>query len=109
MAERELKVFERVLDMPHGIALVTGPTGSGKTTTLYSALGQINDAVRKIITIEDPVEYQIKGINQIQVSEKAGLTFAQGDCARFCVTIPTWCSSVKSAIRKRRRSPCRRR
>ena len=64
--------------MPHGIALVTGPTGSGKTTTLYSALHQINDAVRKIITIEDPVEYQLKGINQIQVAEKAGLTFARG-------------------------------
>ena len=78
MAERELKLFERVLDMPHGIALVTGPTGSGKTTTLYSALNQINDSVRKIITIEDPVEYQLKGINQIQVSEKAGMTFAKG-------------------------------
>ena len=49
-----MKLFERVLEMPHGIALVTGPTGSGKTTTLYSALGQINDAVRKIITIEEP-------------------------------------------------------
>ena len=78
MAERERKLFEHVLDMPHGIALVTGPTGSGKTTTLYSALNQINDSVRKIITIEDPVEYQLKGINQIQVSEKAGLTFARG-------------------------------
>ena len=54
------------------------PTGSGKTTTLYSALTQINDSVRKIITIEDPVEYQLKGINQIQVSEKAGLTFSRG-------------------------------
>jgi type II secretory ATPase GspE/PulE/Tfp pilus assembly ATPase PilB-like protein len=64
--------------MPHGIALVTGPTGSGKTTTLYSALTQINDSIRKIITIEDPVEYQLKGINQIQVSEKAGLTFGRG-------------------------------
>ncbi len=78
MAEREREIFERVLEMPHGIALVTGPTGSGKTTTLYSALHQINDAVRKIITIEDPVEYQLKGINQIQVAEKAGLTFARG-------------------------------
>jgi general secretion pathway protein E len=64
--------------MPHGIALVTGPTGSGKTTTLYSALNEINDAVRKIITIEDPVEYQLRGVNQIQVSDKAGLTFARG-------------------------------
>jgi general secretion pathway protein E/type IV pilus assembly protein PilB len=78
MADRERTLFTSVLDMPHGIALVTGPTGSGKTTTLYSALHQINDAVRKIITIEDPVEYQLKGINQIQVAEKAGLTFARG-------------------------------
>ena len=78
MNERERRLFEHILDMPHGIALVTGPTGSGKTTTLYSALNQINDAVRKIVTIEDPVEYQLKGINQIQVSEKAGLTFARG-------------------------------
>jgi type II secretory ATPase GspE/PulE/Tfp pilus assembly ATPase PilB-like protein len=78
MADRERELFERVLEMPHGIALVTGPTGSGKTTTLYSALHQINDEVRKIITIEDPVEYQLKGINQIQVNEKAGLTFARG-------------------------------
>ncbi len=78
MANRERQLFSRVLEMPHGIALVTGPTGSGKTTTLYSALHEINDAVRKIITIEDPVEYQLKGINQIQVNEKAGLTFARG-------------------------------
>jgi general secretion pathway protein E/type IV pilus assembly protein PilB len=78
MASRELKLFERVLSLPHGIVLVTGPTGSGKTTTLYTALNQINDMVRKIITIEDPIEYQIRGINQIQVSEKAGMTFARG-------------------------------
>ncbi|MDA7510229.1 GspE/PulE family protein [bacterium] len=78
MASRELKLFERVLGLPHGIVLVTGPTGSGKTTTLYTALNEINDMVRKIITIEDPIEYQIRGINQIQVSEKAGMTFARG-------------------------------
>src|SRR5204862_816567 len=60
------------------IILVTGPTGSGKTSTLYTALNAINDAVRKIITVEDPVEYQMKGVNQIQVNEKAGLTFARG-------------------------------
>ncbi len=78
MADRERALFENILEMPHGIALVTGPTGSGKTTTLYSALHEINDAIRKIITVEDPVEYQIKGINQIQVAEKAGLTFARG-------------------------------
>ncbi len=78
MAPRELDCFQRVLQLPHGIILVTGPTGSGKTSTLYTALNEINDAVRKIITIEDPVEYQLKGVNQIQVSEKAGLTFARG-------------------------------
>jgi len=78
MAEREFTGLRRVLQLPHGIVLVTGPTGSGKTSTLYTALHEINDAVRKIITIEDPVEYQLKGVNQIQVSEKAGLTFARG-------------------------------
>ncbi len=78
MAPREQACFRRVLQLPHGIVLVTGPTGSGKTTTLYTALNEINDAQRKIITIEDPVEYQLKGVNQIQVNEKAGLTFARG-------------------------------
>src|SRR3989449_1274388 len=78
METRELESFRRVLQMPHGIILVTGPTGSGKTSTLYTALNEINDSDRKIITIEDPVEYQLRGVNQIQVSEKAGLTFARG-------------------------------
>jgi len=78
MAERELECFKRVLKVPHGIILVTGPTGSGKTSTLYTALAAINDSVRKIITIEDPVEYQLKGVNQIQVNEKSGLSFARG-------------------------------
>src|SRR5215831_13364035 len=78
MDKRELDCFRRVLELPHGIILVTGPTGSGKTSTLYTALNEINDAVRKIITIEDPVEYQLKGVNQIQVSEKSGLTFGRG-------------------------------
>jgi general secretion pathway protein E/type IV pilus assembly protein PilB len=78
MNTRELEHFQHVLSLPHGIILVTGPTGSGKTSTLYTALNEINDAVRKIITIEDPVEYQLKGVNQIQVNEKSGLTFARG-------------------------------
>lgn len=78
MDTRELDCFKRVLQLPHGIILVTGPTGSGKTSTLYTALATINDSVRKIITIEDPVEYQLKGVNQIQVNEKSGLTFARG-------------------------------
>ena len=78
MNTRELEHFQHVLGLPHGIILVTGPTGSGKTSTLYTALNEINDSVRKIITVEDPVEYQLKGVNQIQVNEKSGLTFARG-------------------------------
>jgi type II secretory ATPase GspE/PulE/Tfp pilus assembly ATPase PilB-like protein len=78
MDKREFDCFKRVVELPHGIVLVTGPTGSGKTSTLYTALNEINDSVRKIITIEDPVEYQLKGVNQIQVNEKSGLTFGRG-------------------------------
>jgi type II secretory ATPase GspE/PulE/Tfp pilus assembly ATPase PilB-like protein len=70
--------LDRILALPHGIVLVTGPTGSGKTTTLYAALSRINDVDRKIITIEDPIEYQLRGINQIQVATRAGMTFAKG-------------------------------
>ncbi|WP_313159966.1 ATPase, T2SS/T4P/T4SS family, partial [Stenotrophomonas sp.] len=71
-----LPQFRRVLEQPHGILLVTGPTGSGKTTTLYTALSQLNTADVKIITVEDPVEYQIEGINQIQAKPQIGLDFA---------------------------------
>ena len=78
MPQDSYRVFSKLLELPYGIILVTGPTGSGKTTTLYAALSQINDVERKIITIEDPVEYNLTGINQIQVSRKAGLTFASG-------------------------------
>ncbi len=74
----ELVQFERLIQRPHGIILVTGPTGSGKTTTLYAALDKLNTPDRKIITIEDPVEYQLQGVNQIQVQPKIGLTFANG-------------------------------
>jgi general secretion pathway protein E len=70
------KQFLKSLQMPHGIILVTGPTGSGKTTTLYTALSQINTPERKIITVEDPVEYQLEGINQIQAKASIGLDFA---------------------------------
>jgi general secretion pathway protein E len=70
--------FEGLIKRPHGILLVTGPTGSGKTTTLYAALDKINSSDRKIITVEDPVEYQLKGVNQIPVRSKIGLTFATG-------------------------------
>ena len=78
MSPHDRRIIERVLELPHGIVLVTGPTGSGKTTTLYAGLSRINDIARKIITIEDPIEYHLRGINQIQVNEKAGLTFARG-------------------------------
>jgi type II secretory ATPase GspE/PulE/Tfp pilus assembly ATPase PilB-like protein len=70
--------FEKLITRPHGILLVTGPTGSGKTTTLYAALDKINSPDLKIITVEDPVEYQLKGVNQIPVKAKIGLTFATG-------------------------------
>jgi general secretion pathway protein E len=70
------RALRRVLDLPHGILLVTGPTGSGKSTTLYAALRHLNTAERKIITVEDPVEYNIEGVNQIQVKPQIGLTFA---------------------------------
>ena len=78
MSEGDRAAFERILGLPHGIVLVTGPTGSGKTTTLYAGLSRINDIERKIVTIEDPVEYHLRGINQIQVGMKAGLTFGRG-------------------------------
>src|SRR5512147_1443695 len=76
--EKELSRFRRFIREPYGMVLVTGPTGSGKTTTLYAALSEIKTEEDKIITIEDPVEYQLKGITQIPVNEKKGLTFARG-------------------------------
>ena len=69
-------IFRQLIDLPHGIVLVTGPTGSGKSTTLYSALNEIKDPSTKIITVEDPVEYHMDGISQIQVHSRIGLTFA---------------------------------
>jgi type II secretion system protein E len=70
--------FRRLIQEPHGIILVTGPTGSGKTTTLYASLNEIYSVEKKIITVEDPVEYQLNGVNQIQVHPQIGLTFASG-------------------------------
>lgn len=78
MPEDILKIFQELIQAPHGIILVTGPTGSGKTSTLYSALNHIKNPAVKIITVEDPVEYQTEGISQIQVHSKIGLTFAAG-------------------------------
>jgi type IV pilus assembly protein PilB len=76
--DRELRRFRKYIAEPYGMVLVTGPTGSGKTTTLYAALSEIKSIEDKIITIEDPVEYQLRGITQIPINEKKGLTFARG-------------------------------
>lgn len=73
-----LKIIEESIKVPHGIVLITGPTGSGKTTTLYSVLHELNTPKVNIVTLEDPVEYQIDGVNQVQINPKAGLTFATG-------------------------------
>ena len=78
MSDAHLKQFEKLIRIPHGIILVVGPTGSGKTTTLYSVISQLNDARKKIITIEDPVEYRTPGLCQVQVNPKIGVTFAAG-------------------------------
>ncbi|MFC6234306.1 GspE/PulE family protein [Leucobacter soli] len=76
MSERNLDVFRESFSKPHGMVLVTGPTGSGKSTTLYTALGEVSTNAVNVITIEDPVEYRMEGVNQVQVNPKAGLTFA---------------------------------
>jgi type II secretory ATPase GspE/PulE/Tfp pilus assembly ATPase PilB-like protein len=80
LEEEDLRIFEKLVNLPHGIVLVTGPTGSGKTTTLYAALARVLEISRerKVITIEDPVEYEMPGISQIQIHSEIGLTFADG-------------------------------
>ncbi|WP_163571011.1 ATPase, T2SS/T4P/T4SS family, partial [Klebsiella pneumoniae] len=78
MSERDRGVFTRLLERPHGMLLVTGPTGSGKTTTLYAALHRLNDRKRNIMTVEDPIEYELAGIGQTQVNPRTDMTFARG-------------------------------
>lgn len=78
MDEEEFKQLNNIINNPHGIILVTGPTGSGKSTTLYTLLNELNSENKNIITVEDPVEYMLEGINQVNVNTKAGLTFASG-------------------------------
>ncbi|GMG88242.1 type II secretion system ATPase GspE [Biformimicrobium ophioploci] len=78
MNERDYRLISNLLNRPHGILLVTGPTGSGKTTTLYAGLGSINSKEKNILTVEDPVEYNLEGIGQTQVNTKADMTFARG-------------------------------
>lgn len=77
-SKKELAKFENIINYPYGLVLICGPTGSGKTTTLYAALNQIASTHKNIITIEDPVEYVLKGINQVQCNEKSGLNFSKG-------------------------------
>ncbi len=78
MVEKTLAEMERLIKLPHGILLVTGPTGSGKSTTLYAVLNMLNDETRNILTIEDPIEYNLSGVGQMQVNSKIGMTFARG-------------------------------
>ena len=78
MSDRDREVLLKLLDRPHGMLLVTGPTGSGKTTTLYAALTHLNDRKRNIMTVEDPIEYELPGIGQTQVNSRTGMTFAKG-------------------------------
>ncbi len=78
LLEKDFNILEEMIKKPHGIILVTGPTGSGKTTTLYACLDTINDAEKKIVTIEDPIEYQLKGVTQVQIHPQIDLSFARG-------------------------------
>ncbi|MHB9138844.1 MAG: GspE/PulE family protein, partial [Victivallaceae bacterium] len=78
MSQAVLRKFDNLIKMPHGMILVVGPTGSGKTTTLYSVIDKLNDGKRKIITVEDPVEYKFPGMSQMQVNSQIGLDFASG-------------------------------
>ncbi|WP_066662928.1 MULTISPECIES: type II secretion system ATPase GspE [unclassified Sphingomonas] len=78
MSQRDRDVFARLLERPHGMLLVTGPTGSGKTTSLYAALHRLNDRKRNIMTVEDPIEYELAGVAQTQVNTRTGMTFARG-------------------------------
>jgi len=78
MSKENLQKVDRIISNPHGIVLVTGPTGSGKSTTLYTLLSELNNDKVNIITVEDPVEYTLNGVNQVSVNNKAGLTFANG-------------------------------
>ena len=85
MEPEQNAIMEALTKLPQGLVLITGPTGSGKTTTLYAALAHANDSGRKIITIENPVEYQLEGASQIQTNEEIGLSFSQ----RFAICPPS--------------------
>ncbi len=97
--------MRELIHKPHGIILVTGPTGSGKTTTLYASLTELNDSSRNILTVEDPIEYQLEGIGQTQVNTKVDMTFARGLRA-ILRQDPMW-SVVRSGIWKPLKLRCR--
>ncbi|MCB1327897.1 MAG: Flp pilus assembly complex ATPase component TadA, partial [Leptospiraceae bacterium] len=78
LLDRDLRLVKEKIQTPYGLIMVSGPTGAGKTTTLYSCLGSIDKARRNVLTVEDPVEYQVPGVHQMQVNAKIGLTFASG-------------------------------
>ncbi len=105
--ERQSKDLVESIQMPHGLMLVTGPTGSGKSTTLYACLNLLNEPDTNICTVEDPVEYKFKGMNQVQVKTIVGLTFA-GRCGLFCGKTPTSSWWARSATRKPPKSACAR-
>jgi general secretion pathway protein E len=100
MDPETLGTFRQLIKREHGLLLVTGPTGSGKSTTLYAALQEIDAKDRNVLTLEDPIEYQLDGISQTQINEKKGMTFARG-CATFSGRIPTSSWSAKSATGRR--------
>ena len=108
LGSSSLTDLRQFLKHQHGVILVVGPTGSGKTTTLCSALTSIQSERTNITTIEDPIEYQLPGINQTQIQDKIKLSFA-ARCDRSCARIPTSSSSARFAIRRRRALRCRRR
>src|SRR5258708_34917059 len=78
LTPENLRVFRSMLSRPQGMILVTGPTGSGKSSTLYTALNWVRSSTNNIITVEDPIEYQLEGVNQVQINVRAGITFAAG-------------------------------
>ena len=97
-----LEIYKGIYTKPYGTILVTGPTGSGKTTTLYATLAALNAPEKNIITVEDPVELRLKGINQVQLNIKAGLNFAAAS-SRSCGRTPTSSSWARSGTRRRPR------
>jgi len=107
LSERDLKKIQALIDKPHGMIVVTGPTGSGKSTTMYALLTKINSVSRNIVTVEDPVEYRLSGVNQVASDNEHGLGFANA-MSTSCVSTRTSLCWAKSVTMKPHRLPCRR-